>query len=475
MRVTARGDLRHNPTMADTVGIRIAEGRATIAGWPSPTATPMSLSGDGTGVDILLDRWPTSPTSVVFDVDPIVAGWVGAAPQLGRVTVVRIAPSAASISAPFDGWPAHLRASVDGGWVHVTGGIDLHGWRHPDADTTTLDRAIDTAIASARRGRCAAICVSGMGALLDPDVEHAIAERLVRRCPQQQVVVAHEAGGRRFIERERAAILNAALGPAMSALADALESAVGPAARVGYAGADGARCSAQEARAQPIRLLGTGNALVAQGAAAQVRTSNAVVLVWSPETVRLLAVEDGVLRTRRLRRARLLARMGISQRHATQSRVMHPATQALAPDLVGGRPVVLARALDDVAEVSDLGEVEARFARFADELQRRLPEARVLPDDPETLAALGAAAALPQSEVLRYAVADSPEQVAASRRVVRHLAQGQVLAAAEGAVDLHTYANHYTPLSFLDFGPMLLRAHVVGVPRVAGVPRQEHR
>jgi hypothetical protein len=50
------------------------------------------------------------------------------------------------------------------------------------------------------------------------------------------------------------------------------------------------------------------------------------------------------------------------------------------------------------------------------------------------------------------------------RHFLVQIAQGRVLAAADGPVELRTLADHHSPLSFLTPGPVLLRAHVVGLP-----------
>jgi hypothetical protein len=146
---------------------------------------------------------------VSLDLGSLIDGWLhsDAPKRLSRVTVVRISPSIHTIQAPFDAWPVRIREVIDGGWLHVRGGVDLHGGTGPALDLSTLDRAIE----HAERAGSSAICLSSVGALLDPSWETAAAEHLMRRAPSLPIVMAHEVGGRRFHERETAALLNAAL------------------------------------------------------------------------------------------------------------------------------------------------------------------------------------------------------------------------------------------------------------------------
>jgi hypothetical protein len=376
---------------------------------------------------------------------------------MGKVTVVRVSPSRETVATPFDGWPGHLGPRVDGGWVHLPGGVDLHGGRlvHPGAPT------IDKAIRLAKQRGSAAICVSAMGALLDSEVEYLVAERLLRAAPELRVVLAHETGGRRFLEREKSAVLAAALLPATSTLLNNLEAATERAGSgLSLVGADGARLAIEDARAVPTRLLGSRNSLVAQGAAALAGVPTAVILVWAGDHARLLTMEQGVLRTRMMRRSAHLGDLRFSQRHAVQSILAGPAVAALTRDLVDDRPIVL-------TNVGPPGGADGGFEELTSSLMAQLPEAHLVTEDPRVLAALGARASLPQSEIVRYAVVSGSDEIEQVRHFLLQIAQGRVLAAADGPVELRTMADHYSPLSFLTTGPVLLRAHVVGFPAEA--------
>lgn len=390
---------------------------------------------------------------VVLDIGAVVDDWLAVGAPLGAVTVLRVTPSANTVAEPFGGWPDHLRTRVDGGWVNHTGGVDLHGGRVIASDSSALSKAL----ALAAGNESVAVCVSAMGALVDPEVEHHVAEQLLREAPHQRVVLANEAGGRRYLEREQAAILSACLGPATSTLLDDLQAVADRAGvTVSLSGADGGRLAIEDGRSMPSRLIGSANALVAQGAAAVAGVDSAVVLLVDQGRVRLLNLEEGVLRARSLRRSAGMGGLAFAQRHATQSALGGPAVAALTRDLVDERPVVLARVGAYVAG-TDLDEK-------VQNLVAPLPDAYVVSEPAAVLAALGARASLPQCELVRYAVVSGPEEVEQIRRMVRRLAQGRVLGASAGPVELRTKADHYSALSFLTEGPVLVLTHVVGYP-----------
>ncbi|WP_347350349.1 hypothetical protein [Intrasporangium sp.] len=454
--------------MSDTWGVRVCTRQVTAAritgedGAHGPSSWVRALrhgQAVADGLYDLLREAGIEGARLVADVSPVLDAWLAQQPtghnpgcRLGRVTVVRVAPSPRAIADPFTDWPAHLSRQLDGGWLHLTGGIDLHGGRVIPTDTSRIGEAIRLA----EQQGSVAICVSAMGALLDSQVEYSVAEQLVRLAPPCPVVLAHTAGGRRFLEREKSAVLAAALLPATAGLLDDLETAT---ARTGsalcLAGADGARLGVEDARAMPTRLLGATNALIAQGAAALAGLTTAVILLWVGDHARLLTMRQGVLRTQLVRRSTQLGDLRFSQRNAVQSILTGPAAADLTRDLVEDRPTVLTR----ITAADNRG-----FEAFTAVLSGQLPDVHVVTEDPPLLAALGARASLPQSEIIKYAVASSNDEVQQMRHLLVQIAQGRVLAATDRPVELRTLTDHHAPLSFLLPGPVLLRVHVVGLP-----------
>ncbi|WP_161958429.1 hypothetical protein [Ornithinimicrobium cavernae] len=470
-----------NDVVHGTVGVRIAPGSVAVgllpAGPDPGAATPLLRSAALEGLpgsqvwdaqltqhlDGLLDpAWPEPLHGSVLDIGPVLDAVLrpGAGVRLGRVTTVRIAPALGPGQQPLLRWPQWLRDQVDGGWVHLVGGTDLLGRSPHPIDTSVLDAALRTADAQ----EADVIAVAAVGALLESDTEFAVAEYLVRHT-DRPVVLSHEVGGRRYMERENAAILNAALlGPA-GRLLDLVAQA-SPGLRLedqSVLRADGSRIGREEARLFPWSLVDTVPAALAQGAAALVGTDTALVLVWSPERARLLTLEGGVLRAHHFRSLPDVPDVRVAQRHAAHVSVRGTAPgQHLSSDLLGGDQSVLLVPGTPPDRSGWSAESRADFERYAAELVRQVPEAVALDEDLAGVCALGAAIARAQSEVVRFAVVEDIGDLGAQRNLTRELARGRVLSAVGAPAEQVTIADQASPLSFLNSGPVLIRVQVVG-------------
>ena len=375
-----------------------------------------------------------------------------------RVTSIRISPSAASVAQPGDEWPDYLRRHLDGGHVHLPGGVDMMG----DQPIRLQESALDDALRLADSTNSSAFSVAAVGALLDPSLELRAADYLVRHGGGRPVVLSQEIGGLRFIARERASILNAGLlapgSRALDAATDAVRE-VRPTPRDSFILADGSKVGREQARAAPLHLVGASWAAIAQGAAALAGLATATVLCWTPGGVHVLNMLDGVLRsvptsrvigedTGPLLNRRSAARISVSSGEVVD---------AVAPRELGtGQPLLMVRA--------DLGGDRDRLTEFraaAEGLCARLDQLTVLDRPAAELAALGASAALPQAEVVRLCVVDRADDVEAQRRAAISLAQTRVLT-VEPSARICTMADVASALSYVQSGPVLIRTHVAG-------------
>jgi len=138
-----------NAGMRGALGVRIDDLAVTAARLLDPdrrcvTRTIFPGGGDGThhtdpsamcaaAAKALGEVGSESPgmdvKDVVFDLGPALAHSLSAdsRARVGRVTAIRISPSPVSIQLPFASWPPGIRNRVDGGFVHMVGGTDLHG------------------------------------------------------------------------------------------------------------------------------------------------------------------------------------------------------------------------------------------------------------------------------------------------------------------------------------------------------------
>lgn len=415
----------------------------------------------------------------VIDVGPVLDAVLqsGSEVRLDRVTTVRISPTPLPEQEPMQRWPSGLRAKVDGGWVHMPGGTDLMGRAPYPLDTAALDNAVRMA----DDHESDVLAVAAVGSVLDPGPEFAAAEYLVRRT-DRPIVLSHELGGRRFIERENATILTSALRGPASRLLEVVGSGLARVPREAQCAlrTDGSRIGREEAALFPLALVDTTPAALAQGAAALTGTDSALVVVWGARRSRLLTLESGTLRAGYFRSLHQLPGVQLSLRHAARPSLSETLPgDHLADDLLaGGQRVLLVsgatdprvpepRPGDDGALLEDApagGDRLGDFADYAAEFQRRVPETVVIERPLEQLCALGAAAARVQSEVIRFAVVEDADDLHAHRRVARELARGRMLSAGVEPSNQVTTVDQASPLSFLNSGPVLLRVQVVEEP-----------
>jgi N-methylhydantoinase A/oxoprolinase/acetone carboxylase beta subunit len=127
--------------------------------------------------------------------------------RLSRVAAVRIGLPAAASLPPFCDWPADLAAEVRGEVFMLEGGHDYDGRPIVPFDEAGMRRV-------ARRIRetgIRAVAVAAIFSPLDPGGEQRAGAILAEECPEASVTLSHQLGRIGLLERENAALLNAAL------------------------------------------------------------------------------------------------------------------------------------------------------------------------------------------------------------------------------------------------------------------------
>ncbi len=127
--------------------------------------------------------------------------------ELTESAIVRIALPSGRMVPPKVDWPDDLAAAT-GDHVYM-----VHGGRRFDGrELAPLDNAeIDKVIEDIARKELDAVAVASVFSPVDAEPERLFAERLTKRLPDIQVVQSHEIGRMGLLERENAALLNAAL------------------------------------------------------------------------------------------------------------------------------------------------------------------------------------------------------------------------------------------------------------------------
>ncbi|MGH7060648.1 MAG: hydantoinase/oxoprolinase N-terminal domain-containing protein, partial [Stellaceae bacterium] len=191
----------------NTDAVLVEDGRVAHA-----VKTPTTADVTG-GIVAALGRLARDPAVARAPNDAVVIGtthFVNAAVQrrgLARVAAVRIGLPAAASLPPFCDWPADLADLVRGEVFMLQGGHDYNGRPIVPFDEAGMR-------AAARRIRSSGIRSVAIAAIfspLDPSDEARARAILIEECPDAAVTLSHDLGRIGLLERENAALLNAAL------------------------------------------------------------------------------------------------------------------------------------------------------------------------------------------------------------------------------------------------------------------------
>jgi len=197
--------------------------------------------------------------------------------DLSRVAAIRIGLPVSASLPPFCDWPEDLARVVEGAVYQVPGGHEFDG-----RPIVPFDRDLMAAVARdiAARGLTAA-AISSVFSPLDPAHENAAGEILAEICPGIAITRSHDLGRIGLLERENAALLNAALADlarhTTRAFAEALRSS-GIAAPLYLTQNDGTVMQAAFAEAFPVFSFASGPTNSMRGAAFLSGLSDAMVV-----------------------------------------------------------------------------------------------------------------------------------------------------------------------------------------------------
>jgi N-methylhydantoinase A/oxoprolinase/acetone carboxylase beta subunit len=127
--------------------------------------------------------------------------------DLARVAAVRIGLPASASLPPFCDWPAGLAELVRGEVVMLEGGHDYDGRPIVPFDEAGMRRAAR----QIRESGIRTVAVAAIFSPLNPSCEECARAVLAEECPDAHITLSHELGRIGLLERENAALLNAAL------------------------------------------------------------------------------------------------------------------------------------------------------------------------------------------------------------------------------------------------------------------------
>jgi N-methylhydantoinase A/oxoprolinase/acetone carboxylase beta subunit len=191
----------------NTDAVLLQDGRVAHA---VKTPTTEDVTG---GIVTALGMLNRHPEVARGEIDGVVIGtthFVNAVVQrrdLSRVAAVRIGLPASASLPPFCDWPEDLAALVRGEVFMLEGGHEYDGREFMPFDETGMRDAARRIRDSGLRS----VAIAASFSPLDPAHEERARAILAKECPEARVTVSHELGRIGLLERENAALLNAAL------------------------------------------------------------------------------------------------------------------------------------------------------------------------------------------------------------------------------------------------------------------------
>ena len=196
---------------------------------------------------------------------------------LARVGVIRLALPATQSLPPLSGWPEDIAAAVRADAHVVSGGFEFDGREIASVVPAEIQAAAESFAARKIRH----VAISGVFSLINDAQERHAAQVLRDALPGVRITLSSEVGRIGLLERENAAILNAALGDLGQAIMDAFTSAVaqaGIAAPFFLTQNDGTLMSAERAARFPILTVASGPTNSMRGAAFLSKEPDAIVV-----------------------------------------------------------------------------------------------------------------------------------------------------------------------------------------------------
>jgi N-methylhydantoinase A/oxoprolinase/acetone carboxylase beta subunit len=223
------------------------------------------------------------PAVAVEAIDGVVIGtthFVNAVVErrhLAPVGAVRIGLPASASLPPFCDWPPDLAEKVGGGIFMLEGGHDYDGRPFVPFDEAAMRKAAR----QIREAGLRAVAVAASFSPLDPSCEERAGAILAEECPEVSVTLSRDLGRIGLLERENAALLNAALVDLARRTIAAFRDAVaecGIAAPLYLSQNDGTMMPADAAAALPIGSFASGPTNSMRGAAFLSGLAGAIVV-----------------------------------------------------------------------------------------------------------------------------------------------------------------------------------------------------
>lgn len=196
---------------------------------------------------------------------------------LEPVGVLRLASPSGTALPPMTGWPGDLVACIGERVFLLSGGYEVDG-----REIAPLDEArVRDAARSLRREGVCAIAITSAFAPMNAAMEERAAVLVREEHPAATVTLSHAIGRLGLVERENAAILNAALSTLARHVVDSFGTALGSIglrAPLYLSQNDGTLAPSAQAAAHPVMAIGSGPTNSMRGAAFLTGVEDAIVM-----------------------------------------------------------------------------------------------------------------------------------------------------------------------------------------------------
>ena len=261
----------------------LLDGTRVVHAVKTPTTADVTTGITRALHDLLTDRTVTASHATDAGVTAVMIGtthFTNAVVQrrdLTQVAAIRIGLPASASLPPFVDWPEDLAALVRGEVIMVEGGHEYDGRPIVPLD----ERGLRDAARRLRGRELTSAAVTSVFSPLNAECERRAAAILHEECPELAVTQSHELGRIGLLERENAALLNAALVDlarrTTRAFAEALRAS-GLAAPLYLTQNDGTVMLAATAEAFPVYSFASGPTNSMRGAAFLSGLADAIVI-----------------------------------------------------------------------------------------------------------------------------------------------------------------------------------------------------
>lgn len=196
---------------------------------------------------------------------------------LDQVGVIRLASPSGEALPPMTDWPSGLSAAIGDSIYLLGGGYEVDGREIAALEVDKLRKVAR----DLRRRSIRAIAITSVFAPVNSAMERRAEQIVLEEHPEAKITLSHSIGRIGLIERENAAILNAALSCLGEKIIKSFQAALrqlGLNAQLFITQNDGTLISAERAAASPVLTIGSGPTNSMRGAAFLTGRKDAIVM-----------------------------------------------------------------------------------------------------------------------------------------------------------------------------------------------------